>query len=152
MTGGQLMAKPARRATLPTSSYARPGPALVTHRPLTSLSALLDLSYRATPAIRSPSLLDVEDRRTFYPSPARPIRQFRRWQAPITTSQPAMGLSFKSNNMLNRDVLRFKYPKDVLVCHRRKTRKEVLFALNRTGRGSGSKRVRNPQSNISCKG
>lgn len=48
--------------------------------------------------------------------------------------------------------LRFAIPEQVGICHRRKSRREVLFALRRTGRGAGAKRrTRTRYSNISCR-
>lgn len=45
----------------------------------------------------------------------------------------------------------FSKPKDVAVCVRRKTRKQVLFALKKTRAGAGAKkRNRNRWSNVKC--
>lgn len=48
--------------------------------------------------------------------------------------------------------LRYAVPERVGVCLRRRARREVLFALQRTGAGSNKKRRgRNSLSNISCR-
>lgn len=118
----------------------------------------------------SPSPLILEDRRTWHPEgdyrpseslfradhhvvevfpadePAvRPGRSQRpstvRQIRPNTRSRPRM-----------RGKPRFKYqhPKGVAVCVRRHQRKEVLFALKRTGKGARARRRRNYQSEVSC--
>lgn len=47
--------------------------------------------------------------------------------------------------------VQFRAPNQVIVCVRRKTRREVLHALNLTGRGSGGgRRRRNVWSSIGC--
>lgn len=50
----------------------------------------------------------------------------------------------------DRYKVRFARPDLVGVCLRRKTRKEVLFALGKTGRGSGRPRRFNQWSKIKC--
>lgn len=53
---------------------------------------------------------------------------------------------------LSRSLQRFKLPLQVMVCLRRKARREVLHALHRTGKGGARKnRRRNEYSDISCK-
>ena len=44
----------------------------------------------------------------------------------------------------------FSQPKQVAVCIRRKARREVLFAKNRTGKGARSRRTRNQWSDVKC--
>lgn len=46
---------------------------------------------------------------------------------------------------------RFADPRSVAICIRRSIRKEVLFALKKTRKGSGSKRRRNFWSEVHCK-
>lgn len=48
------------------------------------------------------------------------------------------------------DVPRFSVPNAVTICLRRKARREVLHAFNRTGKGSRGKRRRNFWSNVKC--
>lgn len=51
----------------------------------------------------------------------------------------------------NRDAAYFTDPKKTIVCRRRKERKQVLFALKKTGRGSGGGKKRlNENSFIRC--
>lgn len=47
--------------------------------------------------------------------------------------------------------LRFAVPNKVYLCHRRKTRAEVLHAMRKTGKGSGGRGRRNFWSSISCR-
>lgn len=98
----------------------------------------------------APSLVD--DRRTFHPERAyRPALRFSGVKATV-------GLVDKHSSQPGRRVLRqtrapiaFKAPEGVVVCVRRKQRREVLFALNRTGRGSKARRrVRSFWSGVSC--
>lgn len=46
--------------------------------------------------------------------------------------------------------LGFQTPSTVMVCVRRKIRREVIFAKNKRRKGSGAKRHRNYHSNIRC--
>lgn len=88
------------------------------------------------------SLTEIEDRRLYnpegvlrsaldrggQPSPARRIPQHdTRWSS-----------------------VGFNNPKDVLICARRKERREVLFATRRHRRGRGGSRRRNWWSNVRC--
>ena len=55
---------------------------------------------------------------------------------------------------LNQTRVAFKYPEKVIVCKRRKERRESLFALNRIGKGKGrkfKKRKITEDSKISCR-
>lgn len=118
-----------------------------------------DRDERDTPAISNQRLLlplldfttippsdllrSIEDRRTFYPERAtRPASSYSR---PRHRLESAPGY-----NILPFGV-RFEEPRKVLVCVRRKQRREVLFALKRTGRGAGKKRhKRSMYSDVRC--
>ncbi|UOF79228.1 hypothetical protein [Microviridae sp.] len=98
-----------------------------------------------TYTIRPANLLQaIEDRREFHPErAARPARSFSR--SVHTLAAPAgrpgrvpVGVTFEN-------------PTKVLVCVRRKSRREVLFAMGRTGRGSArGRRRRSEYSDIQC--
>lgn len=93
-------------------------------------------------------LSDLEDRRTYSP----------------TRNYYAKGLSKKAAHITVGNVLRpsrskkgglshgfaFAKPSNVAVCVRRHRRREVLFALRKTGKGSRSRRSRNAFSDVSC--
>lgn len=111
-----------------------------------------DLSTRSLPKVRPhvylpaalPSLLSplslYEDRRSFHP---------------LRSVRPAGVVSRRSQRRLietsTPSTLTFASPRKVLVCVRRKTRRQVLHALNRTGRGARSKKHQNNFSRVSCR-
>lgn len=82
----------------------------------------------------------VEDRRQFHPMrTVRPARTLRGTPARITVK------SFADPRW------QFEHPRRVLVCVRRKERRQVMFALKRTGKGSRSRRRRrNYFSEVKC--
>lgn len=104
----------------------------------------------------------IEDRRQWHPDPVR---------QPLTTaSQRAhtyrQALSRFSNRSNQREYVRPKLytnqwqnisgpiafvDRRTIICVRRKQRREVLFAIRRTGRGSGVPRRRTPFSDIKCR-
>lgn len=98
-----------------------------------------------TPLIRpavlpSPPLQQpLADRRRSHPD---------RHSAPPTTRGPNRLANTLTQKLNGR--LRFEAPRNVLVCVRRKQRREVLHALRRTGKGSRSRRM-TINSSISCK-
>lgn len=49
-----------------------------------------------------------------------------------------------------REVESFSNPRTVMICVRRKTRREVLFAKSKTGKGARSRKRYNPWSSIKC--
>lgn len=90
-----------------------------------------------------PSLLPLEDRRSFYPERVRPALGLFSWSAdPVVADRKSdMSLPFR---------LAFREPKRVWICVRRKMRREALFALRRTGKGSRSRRRRRDFSDMRC--
>lgn len=89
----------------------------------------------------------IEDRRTYHPLEYfRPARTTNGGNAgPVrVTPQKSKSNPFLANTL--------SFPNEnVLICVRRKTRKEVLFAKKKTGRGSSRGRKRkNWYSNIGC--
>jgi len=89
-------------------------------------------------------LQTIEDRRDFHPEQAaRPARSFSR-------SVHSLAVPARRTGRLPIGVT-FHNPNKVLVCVRRKSRREVLFALGQTGKGSAlGKRRRNQYSEIQC--
>lgn len=102
------------------------------------------------------ALTPIEDRRTYHPQgKARPARSLNKSQhrLAIATSKPAHVRSAKRSVGQARlpHAVQFEAPKQVLVCIRRKARKEVLFALRKTGKGARAKRHRQSYySNVRC--
>lgn len=100
-----------------------------------------------------PDLLSlIEDRRTFNPAEYYPKGTSKLSSeigiAPVKRS----GVKRGKNVAFQPDIFRFKMPEKVALCVRRKSRREVLFALRKTGKGSRMvKRRRNRYSEISCK-
>lgn len=96
-------------------------------------------------------VLSHEDRRLFHPlDDVRPAKGLSKFASQITVTP------YKRNRVRPKaaptpDVFRFNAPVKVAVCVRRKTRREVLFALKRTGKGSRRRRRRrNYYSEVSC--
>lgn len=87
----------------------------------------------------------IEDRRRFHPlREYRPAMSLRRSDARVVIDRPRQRpFSFP-------DVFRFQVPRRVAICVRRKRRREALFALNRTGKGSRAPKSRNYWSDVSC--
>lgn len=54
------------------------------------------------------------------------------------------------NSSLSRLGMEFHAPKRVLICVRRKQRREVLHALNKTRKGAGAAKHRNQWSDVKC--
>lgn len=109
-----------------------------------SLDALL--TFRPRPVILAPvpvstirELGEVEDRRTFQPDRStRPPRSTRPGAARLVADPRSA------------TTIRFADPRFVGLCERRSRRRQVLFALKRTKKGSGSRKRRNFWSSISC--
>lgn len=100
-----------------------------------------------------------EDRRTFHPegksAPARSTNRSRhRLQSP-----PVKEAAFSHQDSLNypsahsvqpHAIAAFTAPKKVLVCVRRKIRKEVMHALGKSGRSGQRRPRRSEYSSIQC--
>lgn len=119
------------------------------------LNRLPDLPINNPIAVRS-QLSEIEDGRYFHPDPGeRSVASTSRRRHVATTLQKQtlsqsraarLGLEFSDVQSLN-----FSAPRFVSVCIRRNERKEVLHALGKVGRGSGSKfRRRTKHSNVRC--
>lgn len=104
--------------------------------------------------IRKPDLREVEDLRHDKSRPVQPRRYMR------VDGNPA-GYGYKQVQVLSRlrrlrESLRlsFQHPDQTVVCVRRRARRRVLFALQKTGKaGRGNRRARwSASSRIQCRG
>lgn len=119
-----------------------------------------DISFIATSDVLSSSssfLTDYEDRRLFNFDPFPPAASF---------SQPrhrlVIGVNVNKNQRVTKyngnpfsrlsSVVAFRNPRKVLICVRRKVRRQVLHALKLRGKGAGARRHRmSSYSSISCR-
>lgn len=112
-------------------------------------SAQRDISYVANSVavrpIRSTAFLEPDLRR-WHPDPVAAVFSFNRPHARLT-EQPNVNVRKPAARGTK---LRFAVPEKVSICVRRKSRREVLFALRRTGKGSKSKRHRTVFSSYEC--
>lgn len=120
--------------------------------PIANPRLLRPLSPSVSPSNYT-TLLDVQDNRTFYPEEFRPALDID--GRPHTFQYPS-----PKKTRLNKDRfaglrklssrVQFANSENVLICVRRKRRKEVLHALKKTGRGGQKRRRRTRYSSISC--
>jgi len=98
-------------------------------------------------------LRDVEDRRTWYPSPYptdwMPARRLGGLPARLEYSPPRKNRSTARPGAFPGPSIRFQSPREVVVCAKRKTRREVLAARGRFGRKTRPPR-RSIYSSIHC--
>lgn len=103
---------------------------------------------RAVPLSHPLSL--IQDFRTFDPAPAsRPVFRLDGAKSSIVAAPNKNGRTIRSRSLLPSHV-GFADAPNVIVCVRRKRRREVLFAKRKTRKGAGSRRRRNQFSNIRC--
>lgn len=128
------------------------------------------LLSRLTHPLPSPLKL-IEDRRTYHPQgPNRPARSLTKANHQLKVAAPKKkptvirgpgGAPMKSAarpkpfNPLRPfsslpATVGFRSPKQVIICLKRKVRKEVIFAKKLSGKGSRSSRRRNNWSSIRC--
>lgn len=105
-------------------------------------------NHVAVRPIRSAGLSLSPDLRHWLPDPAAAVFQANRPSTRLF-DQPNVNKSGRRSSSATK--LRFAVPKDVGVCVRRKSRREVLFALRKTGKGARSRRRRNEWSGVTCK-
>lgn len=120
----------------------------VSHRPLT-VRLLSRPSALIVPTVAHDLRLD-EDRRSFHPlGMFRPPRVVGGHPVqPLVVREPAKR---KRSQAFLAHQLGFPNPKRVLLCVRRKTRREVLFAKNLSRKGAGARRRhRNFYSEVKC--
>lgn len=134
-----------------------------------SPSLTTSLLRPAAPSVSAPTfsqtiLQQIEDRRTFHPlGDSRPARFSTGGPSRISVKDRAYNGRYKyadphrtsQNIHLNSGTkapVSFVAPDGTLVCIRRRTRKEVLFATRRAGRGGKQRRHRrNVYSGVRCK-
>lgn len=107
-------------------------------------------SYNLLRAILSrPLVSPLADRRLYHPLEyTRPAETIGRRSARFIVLAPRS----KRKGFAARDVFRFNDPSRVFVCARRQVRKEVMFALGKTGKGArASSRRRNYHTEVSCR-
>lgn len=113
----------------------------------------LRFSYPIRSAYLFPELTRVEDFRRFYPvgidNVSRTLRSFR---SPIALSRPRTHTSYPSRLPSRKAFFSFSDPRRVIICVRRKIRKEVLHALRKSGRSGQRRPRRTTYSNIRCGG
>lgn len=110
-----------------------------------------------TPVVTKPHLPSF-DTRTWHPDPiTRPIAEPRsasRLKLPkdsaVSSHRSVQDRSRNSRTGTLPATVAFSQPKQVTVCIRRKTRREVLFAKKRTGKGSSAPRTRSQWSDVKC--
>ena len=122
-------------ASEPLQKLLRPSP-IIKNTPIAAFSPTKILTN---------TLRDIEDRRTFHPEgQKRPARSLNR-------SQHRLVLPDKKTSPSLPHRVQFDAPKKVLICIRRKQRKEVLFAKRKTGKGARARRHRRSYfSEITC--
>ena len=108
-------------------------------------------SHTANRRLRSKALANkiinnsfIEDRRFFTPQPYKPK---------TTTAQKAViGRAAKTTTIKRPapPLKQFNAPQEVITCVRRKQRKEVMHALNKSGKAGQKKPTRNNNSKIKC--
>jgi hypothetical protein len=105
----------------------------------------------------SNNLTQYEDRRLWHPegdyAPARSFSKTRHRLEVFPRISYSSGLSINKVQNLSRTTahaIGFSAPNKVLICVRRNIRKEVLHALNKTGKGGQNPPRRNSYSNIYC--
>lgn len=106
------------------------------------------------PVTTPKNLTEVEDRRTFHPlGPTRPARFSTGGPSSLTLRDKPKAGRFKTpfGHSQTKATVAFDDPGNVLVCLRRKRRKEVLHAMKRAGKGGRQRRHRrNTHSAIRC--
>lgn len=118
----------------------------VLHQPLAQLLSPAPMPARALVTYQPTNLLDVEDRRSYHPQNIfRAPKQFSGHPVKphVIKNQP------KFKNQLPFG-LKFAVPENTVICVRRKQRREVIFAKNKSGGGSRRKPRKNWNSKIGC--
>jgi len=111
------------------------------------------LSLPLSPSLLVSSQLDMfEDRRRWSPVSFPPAKTFGYRPARfIVKKQPLKTRSRFSHNVgALPSSISFQYPKQTLICVRRKIRKEVLHAIGKSGKNGGRKYRRSEFSLIGC--
>lgn len=111
----------------------------------------LDIATRSVPHValrpsRPFTLSTFEDRRTYYPEPGlRPALTFKGAEFSVGAAprtHAAARRQSRAPNLLST-TLRFRNAPDVVICAKRKVRRQSLFALGKIRAGAG--RIRRPR-------
>lgn len=138
------MARKRRRRT--RRETARDNPSYRSQPRRRLLRVILNRPPEPSPTFDPWRLTDVEDTRTWHPDgPVRNVRRISGVSADVEVPR-----SKRFPHKAPSSILRFHDPLRVIVCVRRRTRREVLFASRRNGRGNKKGR-RTFNSEISCK-
>lgn len=105
-------------------------------------SALIDDRRRWDPGDTPRDAFGRQARVVMSPKASAKARQ----QPAVKPSRPRL---YQSRAFL-REVQSFEDPRRVMICVRRKSRREVLFAIRKTGKGARSRKRRNEWSNVRC--
>ncbi|UDN67892.1 hypothetical protein [robinz microvirus RP_172] len=113
--------------------------------PYQSLDSLLAFKLRGPPV-----LLPVPSTTT--PTIVRSVGDRRLWRPDETTRPPHTARPGASRVQVGKalQALRFADPRFVAICARRKIRKQIMFALRKTRKGSGARKRKNFWSAVSC--
>lgn len=115
-----------------------------------------DFASRRLLAPLAPSydpLSEIEDRRTYHPLGSDRPALYSVAPLQVKDRQPSprqRQAGFRPNSQ-TKGVIAFAQPDQVVLCVRRKERREVLFAKKKTRRGPGGPRRRNWTTFISCR-
>lgn len=93
--------------------------------------------------LRKPT--EIEDRRQYHPDDD--------WRSPRDVrgnSDHVLVVTGHDRKRVVSPFVGFEVPQQVMVCVRRKQRREVLHALNKTGRGGQRRPRRGPYSDVRC--
>lgn len=106
------------------------------------------LTVRLVPALPRQAWRDIEDRRTWWPDEPEVFRPTMNTYGGADGGPPRVTPKNKNRAMMAHSL---KFPSDdILICQRRKARREVLFAKKKTRKGAGSRKRRNFFSNFGC--
>lgn len=141
-----------RRSRTTRSSINVSGRDVVKHTPIARRSAL--------PRLKTMDLRVFEDRRAFHPDPLiRPAFSVPRMASRLVV-HPNVNRTSSSTHTVGSPLrgslshrIGFEVPRQVVVCVRRKRRREVMHALGKAGRGGvgrGRRRRTNEFSEIGC--
>lgn len=102
--------------------------------------------------IRPLDLRVFEDRRLYAPNLNKwPKRIIRRATLPARIiERPRDPRRVLAKTSISRLGMEFHAPKRVVLCVRRKQRREVIIALKHAGKGARSRKHRNEWSNVKC--
>lgn len=108
----------------------------------------------ATRSVLRPTIT-IKQLETMVANYAEPLNDRRRFQPtiltrPVTRSSTPARLDNRRLRSLYEYPFKIAVPDKVRVCERRKTRREVLHALKRTGKGARSKRRYSSESYYHC--